>query len=105
MEYYLFVLAAVTGVAYALKGMTDKARSILDSLIGQAEKEYFPPYLIAAVHFALGDVDEGFSRLEEGYEERDYFMINLRTERTFIALGLDSDPRYIELIRKMNFPE
>jgi tetratricopeptide (TPR) repeat protein len=90
------------GIILALKGRTDEARQILDSFIKQAEEQYFPAYYIAAMHFVLGDADDGFLWLEKGYEERDYFLINLKTERTLEALGLKSDPRYISILRKMN---
>ena len=91
------------GIASALKGKTDEARQILDSFIKRAEEQYFPAYYITAMHFVLGDVDEGFSWLEKAYEERDYFLVNLKTETILPALGLNSDPRYISILRKMNF--
>jgi tetratricopeptide (TPR) repeat protein len=93
----------IAGIS-ALKGKTDEARHILNSFIRQAEEQYYSSYYIAALHFILGDIDEGFSWLERAYEERDYFLINLKTETTLRTLGLDSDPRYISLLSKMNFP-
>jgi len=103
-EHRIPAVECATGAMYALKGKTDEARQILDSFIKQAKEQYSSSYYIAAMHFFLGDIDDGFLWLEKGYEERDYFMVNLRTEKFFAALGLDSDPRYISILRKMNFP-
>jgi serine/threonine-protein kinase len=92
------------GIIAALKGNTDEARQILDSFIQRADEHYFSPYYIAAMHFVLGRVDDGFSWLEKAYEERDYFLVNLKTERIFDALGVNSDPRFISMLSRMNFP-
>jgi len=48
--------------------MTDEARTILADLISQYQRNHVPPTPVAALHFVLGDIDEGFLWLEKAYE-------------------------------------
>jgi len=54
---------------------------------------------MAVIHFALGDNDQGFERLEKAYEERDPQLKKLKTEPIYD--NVSSDPRFIELLKKM----
>jgi hypothetical protein len=66
---------------------------------------------IALVYLALGDKDQAISWLERGYRERDAGMVWLgRAEKdTRVSspplVSLLSDPRFQDLLRRMNFPE
>ena len=60
--------------------------------------------MIATVYASLGDKDKAFEYLEKAYQERSsdlpYFLkADLRID------NLRSDPRFQELMRRMNFPQ
>jgi hypothetical protein len=58
---------------------------------------------VALIHAGLGEKDQAFEWLERAYEERDGGMRYLK-----VAPELDplrSDPRFEDLVRRMNFPD
>jgi TolB-like protein len=86
---------------YALAGRREEARQVL----AEWERETEPqnPYALALVHTAIGERDEAFQWLEKAYESRNRGMPWLGTNPDFISLH--DDPRFQDLIRRMNFPE
>jgi hypothetical protein len=54
------------------------------------------------VYAGLGEKDEALRWLEKGLEERDHDMAFLK--RWSMFEGLRSDPRFQDLVRRMNFP-
>jgi hypothetical protein len=59
-------------------------------------------YGIALVHAGLGEKDQAFEWLERAYAERDKGMLFLLVDQTLDPLR--SDPRFDDLVRRMNFP-
>ncbi len=91
------------GHAYAVAGKTAEARKILDDLHALAEKQYILPFAFAVMHTGLGENDEALAWLERAYQDRNAWMVYLQ-----VAPWLDplrSDPRFQDLLRRMNFPE
>ncbi len=54
------------------------------------------------MYVALGDTDEAFDLLGQAYDERAYCMPWLQGEPAFDPLR--DDPRFQDLLRRMNFP-
>jgi len=61
------------------------------------------PYQLAALHAKVGQKDEAFALLEQGFEERDPFLVRIKTTPTLDSLR--DDPRFIALMKKIGFPE
>jgi hypothetical protein len=59
--------------------------------------------LLADDYARLGRTDEALEWLERAYEERDGSLAFIKTEPAYD--GLRSDPRFQDLLRRMNFPE
>jgi tetratricopeptide (TPR) repeat protein len=96
---------AVSGLAcaYAMMGRTREALTILQQLELQSKGAYTSPYMIAVIYSDLGERNKAFEFLEKAYQERSpdlaYFLkADLRID------SLRSDPRFIDLLRRMNFP-
>jgi len=89
--------------AYALSGRKDKAETLLKELQERAANEYIVPTFFAELYASLGNKEEAFLWLEKGYQERNWIMLFLRTARRWDPLR--SDPRFDELVQRMNFPE
>ena len=90
--------------AYATTGRKAEALKILREWQRQSETSYVSPYMIATVHAGLGDKDKAFEFLEKAYQERSpdlpYFLrADLRMD------SLRSDPRFQDLVHRMNFPQ
>ena len=89
--------------AYATTGKRAQAQKILDDFLQQSGTGYVSPYMIAVVYAGLGNKDKAFEYLGKAYKERSsdlpYFLrADLRMD------SLRSDPRFQDLIRRMDFP-
>jgi TolB-like protein/Tfp pilus assembly protein PilF len=91
---------ALLGEAFAAAGVNDEARKILDELTGQ---RHVPAYFVSRIYAALGETNEAFKWLETGYQERGEWMTLLKVDPRFD--NMRDDPRFQDLMRRMNFPE
>jgi serine/threonine protein kinase/Tfp pilus assembly protein PilF len=73
--------------------------------VGQAQRKasYWSAYDIADLYAGLGEKDEVFRWLNAAYEERDYQIESLKTD--FRLDPVRSDPRFVELVRKVGLPQ
>jgi hypothetical protein len=69
----------------------------------QRKKGYSSAYKIATLYADSGDNDQAFKWLNTAYQERDYNLLGLKTD--FLLDPLRSDPRFVELVRKMGLPQ
>lgn len=87
--------------AYAAAGRRDDALKILDEQRGLAKTRFVSPYNFAIIYAALRDNDQAFDWLEKCIEQRTRIMsFHFKSRPLFDSLR--SDPRYPELLRKMN---
>jgi hypothetical protein len=63
---------------------------------------YLSPYDIAVVYAGLGERDQALAWLERAYQERCGFITVLKVDPRLDSLR--SDPRFQDLVRRMNFP-
>jgi hypothetical protein len=94
---------AALGHAYAVTGNRAEAEKILQEWQRQSETSYASPYMTATVYAGLGEKNKAFEYLEKAYQEKSsdlpYFLkADLRID------NLRSDPRFQDLMRRMNFP-
>jgi tetratricopeptide (TPR) repeat protein len=91
------------GGAYAAAGFGEEARKILEQLEELSKQQYVTPYGIGRIYAALGETDETFKWLETAYQQRANWMVLLKVDPSFDDFR--SDPRFQDLMRRMNFPE
>jgi serine/threonine-protein kinase len=87
---------------YALAGRPRDARRILEELLDLNQRSYVGPNEIAMSHLGLGEKEEAIRWLEEGYRVRDGNMILLKVWPIWDSLR--GDPRFQDLLRRVNFP-
>lgn len=97
-----FALARL-GSAYALSGNRAKAEKVIEELGELSKARYVCPSYLARIYIGLGDKNRAFEWLEKAYEERSADLVWLRVDPAFDPLR--SDPRFTDLLRRMNFPE
>jgi serine/threonine protein kinase/Tfp pilus assembly protein PilF len=90
--------------AYAAIGKRAEAENILSELQQQSKVTYVSPYMIAVIYSGLGQNDKALQFLEKSYQERSpdiaYFLkADLRLDT------LRPDPRFQDLLRRVNFPQ
>jgi len=91
------------GHAYAVGGKTAEARIVLDDLHALAKKQYVLPFGFAVIHTGLGENDEALEWLERAYQDGNGWMAFLQVVPWLDPLR--SDPRFQDLLRRMNFPK
>jgi tetratricopeptide (TPR) repeat protein len=88
--------AARLARVYALMGRQREARQMVSAV-----KDSFP-FNDAGVYAALGDLDQAFRILEKGVDDHNSLLVYIKEDPTFD--NLHTDPRWQELLRRMNFP-
>jgi len=77
--------------------------NLIELLKGKSQIEYVSPYEVAMDYALIGDRDHTFEWLEKAYRERSGRMEYLKAE-DFIQ-PFHSDPRYVDLLRRMGLPQ
>ena len=91
---------ASLGHAYAITGNRDAALRMLAELEALAKRKYVPAYNVAFIHAGLGDHDRALAWLEKAYQERFIVLTWVKVDPIFDPLR--SDPRFIDLLRRLN---
>jgi serine/threonine protein kinase/tetratricopeptide (TPR) repeat protein len=92
------LLISGLGYAYAAAGRKLEAQKVLDKLNDLSKQKYFPAVFRVQIYAALGEKDQAFEWLEKGYEDRS--ILNIKADPAFDPLR--SDPRWADLLRRMN---
>jgi tetratricopeptide (TPR) repeat protein len=85
---------------FAQMGEHEKALEILKQLLEMRKRRYVSPYGIASIYSCLGDVDAAFRWLETAFQEHDQTLVWVGVHPRLDPLR--SDPRFHELLRRMN---
>lgn len=93
------IRVASLGHIYAVLGKRDKARKVIEELKEQSKRRYLHPYLIALIYTGLSERDQAFKYLEQGYQDRSFFMTYLKVDPRLDSLR--SDPRFTDLLRRV----
>jgi tetratricopeptide (TPR) repeat protein len=91
------------GYAFAKTGQRDKALAVIQRWKEGEKTKYVMNYWIAVVYAALGDKDAAFAELEKAYQNHDWFLQRIKVDPYMDPLR--GDPRFDEMVRRLNFPE
>jgi len=89
--------------AYAQAGKRSEALKLLDELKPLAQQSPALTVMIARTYAVLGERDQAIDWLERAYQVRAGSLLSINGFPEFDSLH--SDPRWKELLRRMNFPE
>jgi adenylate cyclase len=101
-EQNQFVAGGLAWV-YAVSGRRADAPKIAQEFKDLSSHSYVDFYMIAGIYAGLGDNDEAFRWLEKGYKERSGGMLYLGLD--VLWYGMHSDPRYVDLLRRIGLPQ
>ena len=91
------------GVAYAKAGRRDKAEEMIGKFHEIAKTQYVPTCRFAAIYGALGDKDKAFAELNKAFEARDWELFRMNVDPYWTLLR--DDPRFKDLVKRLNLPE
>lgn len=94
---------AMLAVAYARTNRRQEATAILNELLDSPDQQSISGFNLACIYVALGNKEEALRQLEYGYELRDVWIKELKAWPWFEELN--NEPRYKNLMQKLNFPE
>jgi tetratricopeptide (TPR) repeat protein len=94
------MILAGFGWSNAMVGKRDEALKVLDELRARSARECIRPCFSAKIYSALGENDLAFEWLERAYEEHDASLAAILNDESLI--GLHQDPRFDDLLRRMN---
>ena len=93
----------ILGYAYAKSGRKDEARKLLAELKEQSKQRFVASYWIALIYVGLDEKDEAFAWLEKAYQERSWWLVWIKMDP--MVDSLRSDARFIDLMRRIGFPQ
>jgi serine/threonine protein kinase/tetratricopeptide (TPR) repeat protein len=87
--------------AYAVAGRRSEAQKVLEQLNEIAKHKYVSAVYMAKIYAALGEKDEAFASLKKSYDDRSLELgPGIKVDPVFDPLR--SDPRFTDLLRRMN---
>jgi TolB-like protein/DNA-binding winged helix-turn-helix (wHTH) protein/Tfp pilus assembly protein PilF len=95
------LLASLASI-YGLAGRKREAVKLIDELKEGSRQHHISASLFAEAYLGLGKNDEAMAWLERAYEERDQWMVYIKSFPGWDALR--PEPRFQALVRRMNFP-
>jgi tetratricopeptide (TPR) repeat protein len=98
------IVASGLGWIYAISGRRTDALNITKQFSDlSARGKYVDFYFPAGIYAGLNDKDEAFHLLEKGYDQHSAAILYLGVDVFWDAMR--SDPRYIDLLRRIGLPQ
>lgn len=88
------------GLVYAAMGDKKRAYAILNEMEHPTNGRYFPFHKLAIIYNALGQKEKALNLVERALEEHETHLVDIRSEKSWD--NQRSEPRYRELLKKMN---
>jgi tetratricopeptide (TPR) repeat protein len=95
---HLYMLAH----SHARSGSRERALRLVQELHELSQNHYISPIWFAVIYTSLNEKDEAFRWLDCAYRERACWMVYMKSWPW--SDNLRSDPRFDDLVRRMNYP-
>ena len=96
-------LLTTAGYVYGRTGQREKALATIEGWKEKEKSRYVQNYWVAINYAAIGDKNGAFAELEKAYQNRDWFLQRIKVDPFLDPLR--DDPRFDELVKRMNFPK
>ena len=95
----IFLLACLDAVT----GKKKEAMALREKLKDISTRTFVPTSYFVFIEIYLGNKDKAFALLQKAVEEKDLYMISLKSEPKFDSIR--SDPRFANLLREVNLEQ
>ena len=86
-----------------MMGKKEEIKTILESSLHQRTERYISANFIAGLYTASGDNDQAFIWMEKAFEEKNMEFVGIKVAPEWDKFR--SDPRFDNLVHRMNFPD
>jgi TolB-like protein/DNA-binding winged helix-turn-helix (wHTH) protein/Tfp pilus assembly protein PilF len=93
---------SIAAFARGRLGQMEQAAKLVDEMRADSKSGAVDPYFFAIAFVGMGKQKEAIDALEEGYKAHDAYIVGLKCDP--LLRPLHSDPRFQDLVRRMNFP-
>ncbi len=94
---------AQMGYSYAKLSRRSDAEAVINKWKEAEKTTYVMSYWVAVTYAALGEKDAAFTELEKAYQAHDWFLQRIKVDPFMDPLR--DDPRYKDLLKRLNLPE
>lgn len=77
--------------------------AFLDAMTGEHRPPNLPSHFVAKFLAIAGQKDRAMAELNKSYEKREYYLCYLKVDQRFDSLR--SDPRFVDLVRRVGLPQ
>jgi len=95
--------AEALAAGYQKAKLKGACTALIEVLKNESQREYVSPYDIARWYAGMGDANRAFEWLEKAYADRSGPLESIKNEDFFEPFH--SDPRYIDLLKRMGLPQ
>ena len=95
-------MLATLGHAHAAAGKREEAQKVLIELRENPKQRYVSPYSVATIYAGLGEKSRAFEWLGKAYQDRSVWLIHLYLNADPRLDNLRGDPRFTELLTRMD---
>ena len=89
---------------YAPQGKRDEGLKLADWWSRESKRRHVDVYSVGLLYAQLGAKERALDWLEKGFEQHSPLMPTLKIAAAFFPDSLRSDPRFQNLLHRMNFP-
>ena len=93
---------SIAALVYGRLGQMQQAEKLVEEMRADRKRRDVAPVFFATALVGMNKHHEAMDALEEGYKARDAYMVGLNSTPWFAPLR--SDPRFQDLLRRMNLP-
>jgi tetratricopeptide (TPR) repeat protein len=97
------LIASGLGWIYAVSGRRKDAERVIEDFNTLSSRTSVDPYWLAAIYSGLQDKERAFEFLEKSYRQHSANLAYLKPDPFWDTLR--SDPRYVDLLRRMGLPQ
>jgi serine/threonine protein kinase/tetratricopeptide (TPR) repeat protein len=92
----------IVGFAYAKTGRSNDARAVIDRFNNIGKSQFVSHYYLAIIYGALGEKDKALAELEKALDDRDRGCNEMNVD--LFMDPIRDDPRFRELLKRLNLP-
>ena len=97
------MMLGVAGYAYAKSGHQREAEEVIKRFKDIARTQYAASYFVAAIYVAIGNKDKAFAELDNCVATLDWWLHRLKVDPFMDPLR--DEPRFKDLLKRLNLPE